>query len=63
MYHTGYAVKVTSAMKDTMEVKNWAPQLRVCCQPPDVLPSGTKVHRLLVALPGVQVQVNAPLHA
>ena len=35
----------------------------MCCQPPDTLPSDTRLHRLLVALLGVQVQVNAPLHA
>ena len=63
MYHTGSAIKVTTAMKDTMEAKDWAPQLRVCCQPPNTLPSNTRLHRLVVALLGVQVQVNAPLHA
>ena len=42
---------------------DWTPELRVCCQPPDTLPSDTRLHRLLVALLGVQVQVNAPLHA
>ena len=61
VYHRGYAIKVTAAMKDTMEAENWAPELRVCCQP-DALPSDTRLHRLLVALLGVQVQVNAPLH-
>ena len=34
----------------------------MCCQPPDTLLSDTRLHRLLVALLGVQVQVNAPLH-
>ena len=63
VYHRGYAIKVTAAMKDTMEAENWAPELWVCCQPPDALPSDTRLHRLLVALLGVQVQVNAPLHA
>ena len=63
VYHRGYPIKVTTAMKDTMEAKDWAPELRVCCQPPDALPSDTRLHRLLVALLGVQVQVNAPLHA
>ena len=62
VYHGGYPVKVTTAMKDTMEAKDWTPELRVCCQPPDTLPSNTRLHRLLVALLGVQVQVNAPLH-
>ena len=33
------------------------------CQPPDALPSDTRLHRLLVALLGVQVVANAPLHA
>ena len=63
VYHKGFAVKVTTAMKDAMEAENWAPELRVCCQPPDALLSDTRLHRLLVALLGVQVQVNAPLHA
>ena len=63
VYHRGYAIKVTTAMKDTMEAKDWAPELRVCCQPPNTLPSHTRLHRLLEALLGVQVQVNAPLHA
>ena len=35
----------------------------MCCQPRNTLPSDTPLHRLLVALLGVQVQVNAPLHA
>ena len=62
MYHTGCAIVVTTAVKDTMEAKDWAPELLVCCQPPEMLPSDTRLHRLLVALSGVQVQVNAPLH-
>ena len=45
-----------------MEAKNWTPELRVCCRPPDTLPSDTRLHRLLVALLGILVQVNAPLH-
>ena len=63
VYHRGCAVKVTTTMKDTMEAENWAPELRVCFQPSATLPSDTRLHRLLVALLGVQVQVNAPLHA
>ena len=59
MYHKGCAVKVSTTMKDTMEAEQWAPELRVCCEPPDVLPSNTRLHRLVVAL--VDVQVNAPL--
>ena len=39
VYHRGFAVKVTTGMKDAMEAENWAPELRVCCQPPDALPS------------------------
>ena len=62
VYHRGYAVKVTIAMKDTMEAKDWTPELPVCCRPPDTLPSDTRLHYLLVPLLGVQVQVNAPLH-
>ena len=45
-----------------MEAENWAPKLRVCCQPLDALPSDTRLHRLLVVLLGVQVHGNAPLH-
>ena len=63
VYHTGCPIKVTTAMKDAMEAKDWTPELRVCCQPPDTLLSDTRLHRLLVALLGIQVQVNAPLHA
>ena len=62
VYHGGYPVKVTTAMKETMEAKDWTLELRVCCQPLDTLPSDTELHRLLVPLLGVQVQVNAPLH-
>ena len=62
VYHRGNAIKVTTAMKDTMEAKDWAPELRVCCQSQNTLPSDTRLHRLLVALLGVQVQANAPLH-
>ena len=39
VYHRGCAIKVTTAMKDAMEAKDWTPELRVCCQPPDTLPS------------------------
>ena len=60
VYHKGHALKVSTAMKETMEAERWAPELRVCCQPPDAMPSDTRLHRLLVALLGVQVQVNAP---
>ena len=42
-------------MKDAMEAKDWTPELRVCCQPPDTLPNDTGLHRLLVALLGVQL--------
>ena len=63
VYHRECAIKVTTAMKDSMAAKEWTPELRVCCQPPDALPSDTRLHRLLVALLGVHVQVNAPLHA
>ena len=59
----GHAIKVTTSMKDTMEAKDWAPELRVCCQPPNTLPSDTRLCRLLVALVGVSVQVNGALHA
>ena len=61
VYHKGFVVKVTTVMKDAMETENWAPELCVCCQPPHALPSDTRLHHLLVALLGVQVQVNAHL--
>ena len=63
VYQGGYPFKVTTTMKDTMEAQDWTPELRVCCQPLDALPSDTRLHRLLVALVGVQAQVNVPLHA
>ena len=53
VYHRGYALKVTTAMKDAMEAENGAPELRVCCPPTVTLPSDTTVHRLLVALLGI----------
>ena len=31
MYHWGFAVKVTTAMKDAMEAENWVSELGVCC--------------------------------
>ena len=55
VYHRGFAVKVTTAMKDAMEAESWAPELWVCYQPPDALPSDTRLHLLLVALLGVHV--------
>ena len=63
VYHKGYAVKVMAVIKDAMEAENWAPELRVCCQPLGTLPSDSRLHRLLVALLGVQVKVNTPLCA
>ena len=46
-----------------METAAWAPEPRVCQHPPGTLPSDTRLHRLLVALLDIQVQVDAPLHA
>ena len=63
VYHRGQPLQVTAAMQDTMEAEDWIPQLRVCCQPPGALPGDTRLHHLLVALLGVQVQVDALLHA
>ena len=63
VYHRGQPLRVTAAMQETMEVEEWVPELRVCHQPPGTLPSDTRLHRLLVALPGIQVQVDVPLHA
>ena len=60
VYNRGCAVKVTTAMKDTMEAKDWTPELRVCCQPPGTLPSDTRLHRLLVALLGPSAGQRAP---
>ena len=34
----------------------------MCCEPPGALHGDIRLHRLLVALVGVQVQANAPLH-
>ena len=31
VYHRGYALRVSTAMKATMETERWAPELRVCC--------------------------------
>ena len=30
IYHGGYPIKVTTAMKDAMEAKDWVQELRVC---------------------------------
>ena len=30
VHHRGCALKVSTAMKDTMEAEHWAPELRVC---------------------------------
>ena len=54
MYHGGYPIKVTTAVKDTREANDWARELRVCSQLPDALPRDTTLHCLLVALLGVQ---------
>ena len=62
VYHRGGAIKVTTAMKDTMQAKAWASELRVCRQRPGTLPSDTRLYCLLVTLPGVQAQANAHLH-
>ena len=50
VYHKGYAVKVSTAMKAAREAERWAPELWVRCQPPNAMPSDTRLHRLLVAL-------------
>ena len=63
VYHKGHALKVFTAMKDTMEAERWAPNFRVCCHPPNTMPSDSRLHGILVALLGVQVHVDAPLHA
>ena len=63
IYHRGQPLWMTAAMQDTMEAAGWAPELRVCQQPPGTLPGNTRLHRLLVALLGIQMQVDAPLHA
>ena len=63
VYHRGYAMKVSAAMKDAMEAEHGRRSSGCAASPPDALPSDTRLHRLLVALLGVQVQVNAPLHA
>ena len=63
IYHRGQPLRMTAALQDTMETAGWAPEPRVCQQPPGTLPSDTRLHRLLVALLDIQVQVDAPLHA
>ena len=50
VHHRGYAVKVITAMNNAMEAENLAPELGVCYEPPDTLPSDTRLHRLPVAL-------------
>ena len=62
IYHGGQPLRVTAAMQDTMEAAGWVPDLGVCQQPPGTLPRDTRLHRHLVALLGIQVQVDAPLH-
>ena len=63
IYHRGQPLRVTAAMQDTIEAAGWVPEHRVCQQPPGAVPSDTRLHRLLVAHLGIQVQVDAPLHA
>ena len=63
IYHRGQPLRMTAALQDTMETAGWASEPRVCQQPPGTLPSDTRLHRLLVALLDIQVQVDAPLHA
>ena len=63
IYHRGQPLRMTAALQDTMETAGWAPEPRVCQQPPGTLPSDTRLHRLVVALLDIQVQVDAPLHA
>ena len=53
VYHRGEPLRVTTAMQDTMEEEQWIPELRVCRQPQDTVPSDTRLHRLLVALLGI----------
>ena len=50
--HRGHALRVSAAMKESMVVECWAPELCVCRQPPDAMLSNTWLHRLLVALLG-----------
>ena len=52
VYHRGCAVKVSAAMRDTMDAEHRAPELRVCYQPPCALPSITWLHPLVLALLG-----------
>ena len=63
IYHRGQPLRMTAALQDKMETAGWAPEPRVCQQPPGTLPSDTRLHRLLVANLDIQVQVDAPLHA
>ena len=50
VYHSGRAIRITSAMEDAMAVMGWSMVLLVCEQPRQDLPSDTCLHRLLVSL-------------
>ena len=45
-----------------MEGEHWAPELQLSCRPPDMMPSDTQLHHLVVAVLGVLAQVIALLH-
>ena len=61
VYNKGHRLRVTAAMQDTMEAASWMPEIWLCQQPPGTPPSDTRLHRGLVALLGIQVQVDALL--
>ena len=63
IYHRGQPLWMTAALQDTMGTAGWVPEPRLCQQILGTLPSDTRLHRPLVALLDIQVQVDAPLHA
>ena len=59
----GHTVQLTMAMGDAMTTLGWAVVLPVCEQPMNDLPSDTCLHRLLVSVVDIHMQVELPLHA
>ena len=63
VYQRDHAVKLTTAMEDVIATLGCAVVPPVCEKPRDNLPSDTRLHKLLFALPDIQVQVEPLLHA
>ena len=58
IYQRGCAVQLTTALEDVMATLWWAVVLPVCEQPTGDFPSDTCLHRLLVSLLDISVQVE-----